>query len=82
MNTKANQESKSESTRTVSVILFKDSGKYYSEESWRVPYEPLDPSEMVNSPDYHRIGNGKVLITSEAHDHASKDQNWGYPHLI
>lgn len=73
-----------EKTRTVSVVLFKESGKYYSEESWRVPNNnnSVGPAEMVNSPDYHRIGKGKVLITSDSHVHAPNDQNWGYPHLI
>ena len=70
--------------RTVSVVLFKESGKYYTSESWRAPENDgyLDPTDMLRSPDFHRIGDGKVLITSENHDHSPADENWGFPHLI
>lgn len=72
------------SQRTVSVVLFKDSGKYYASESWRAPVNEgyLDPSQMVDSPDFRRIGEGKILILSEPHNHAPYDENWGYPTLI
>lgn len=70
------------------VILFKSSGKYYTEEEWTVPervpdYSPerghytrevLIPSDMQHSPDFRRIDNGKVLVVTQ--------EPWGYPHLI
>ncbi len=69
--------------RTVSVILFKESGKYYTSESWRAPENDgfLDPTDMLRSPDFRRIGNGKVLIESDARE-KSGDRNWGFPHIL
>jgi len=56
------------------VILFKDSGKYYTEEEWTVTGNVnLGPSIMSMSPDFRRIGNGKVLVPT---------RYWGFPHLI
>lgn len=71
-------------TRTVSVTLFKESGKYYTSESWRAPEHDgfLDPRDMLKSPDFRRIGEGKVLIEAESHSHAPEDENWGFPHLL
>lgn len=68
------------------VVLFKASGKYYTEELWRIPTEvPCDvrpgvmrpvigPYDMRHSPDFRRIGGGAVLIESQ--------EPWGYPHLL
>lgn len=60
----------------VEVILFKDSGKYYTTETWKLPDKEgyIGPYDMKFSADFHRIGNGKVLIPSQ--------EPWGYPHLI
>lgn len=72
----------------VKVILFRRSGKYYTEEEWEVPAEVPDSSEyrgdyvrealgpwdMIHSPDFHRIANGAVLVESQ--------EPWGYPHLF
>jgi hypothetical protein len=60
------------------VMLFKPSGKYYSEESWRIPAPPTPtsaslPQDMLHSPDFHRIDGGPVLVM---------DGPWGYPHLF
>jgi len=72
--------------RTVSVALFKESGKYYTSESWRAP-EPtpngyLGPEDMVRSPDFHRIGSGSILVESDALAEFPDDENWGFPRLI
>jgi len=69
------------------VILFKPSGKYYTEERWEIPsredaearadYLPGDmllPSVMWHSPDFRRIGGGAVLVETQ--------EPWGYPHLF
>lgn len=58
----------------VKVILFKSSGKYYTEEEWAVPSSALGPFDMVDSPDFRRIGDGAVLVESQ--------EPWGYPHLL
>jgi len=67
---------------TASVTLFKESGKYYTGESWRVPAGAIGPYDMAKSPDFHRIGNGAVLVESDAHTEFPQDANWGFPHLI
>lgn len=56
------------------VILFKDSGKYYTEEYWKIPDDAMGPHDMVNSPDFHRIGGGGVYVKTQ--------EPWGYPWLI
>jgi hypothetical protein len=69
------------------VILFKDSGKYYTEEEWLIPteqeaskFQGFRPGDMAvpycmnYSPDFRRISNGKVLVVTQ--------EPWGYPHLL
>lgn len=67
------------------VILFKPSGKYYTEEEWRIPESvpnathtrnrpPILPADMEHSPDFRRIDGGAVLVESQ--------EPWGYPHLF
>lgn len=56
------------------VILFRESGKYYASEYWDIPNDAILPNDMRRSPDFHRIGNGPVLVVDQA--------PWGYPHLI
>lgn len=70
------------------VVLFKPSGKYYTEEEWEVPedcpsytedgeYRPrpaIGPYDMFFSRDFRRIGGGAVLVESQ--------EPWGYPHLF
>lgn len=58
----------------VEVHLFKDSGKWYTEEFWRIPDGAIGPHDMERSPDFHRIGGGKVLIPSQ--------EPWGFPCLL
>ena len=56
------------------VILFRRSGKYYTEEDWRVPEGAIGPYDMARSPDWRRIDGGPVLVDSQ--------EPWGYPHLF
>jgi hypothetical protein len=56
------------------VILFKESGKYYTEEEWEIPEKAIGPYDMERSPDFRRIGNGAVLVETQ--------EPWGYPHLF
>lgn len=56
------------------VILFKSTGKYYTEEEWIVPEGAIGPYDMANSPDFRRIGGGAVLVETQ--------EPWGYPHLF
>lgn len=55
------------------VILFKPSGKYYTEENWEVPEHAIVPEYMIDSPDFHRIDGGPVLVSEDY---------WGYPCLF
>jgi len=68
------------------VILFKESGKYYTEEEWEVPdsvpritppggrRSVIGPYDMEHSKDFRRIGGGAVLVLTQ--------EPWGYPHLF
>lgn len=60
------------------VILFKPSGKYYTEEEWEIPKVQTGvyrgPAVMIDSPDFHRIDGGAVLVKTQ--------EPWGYPHLF
>lgn len=56
------------------VILFKPSGKYYTEEEWEIPERAIGPWEMAKSEDFRRIANGPVLVVTQ--------EPWGFPHLI
>ena len=70
----------------IEVVLFKPSGKYYTEERWRIPEvvpaenrpgatrRVIGPYDMLHSPDFRRIGGGAVLVPSQ--------EPWGYPHLF
>ncbi len=74
--------------KRVKVILFRRSGKYYTEEGWRVPAtvpdysharghytrEAIGPWDMDKSPDFRRIDGGAVLVETQ--------EPWGYPHLF
>jgi hypothetical protein len=61
-------------TSKATVILFKESGKYYTEEEWVVPDDAIGPFDMERSPDFRRIGHGAVLIPTQ--------EPWGYPCLF
>lgn len=56
------------------VILFKESGKYYTEEEWEIPENCVIPGYMDKSKDFRRIGKGAVLVVTQ--------EPWGYPHLF
>ena len=69
------------------MILFKDSGKYYTEEEWEIPTKEeiiakggmggdvfIPQAAMEYSNDFRRIGHGPVLVESQ--------EPWGYPGLI
>ena len=56
------------------VILFKSSGKYYTEEYWEIPDGAIGPWDMEYSPKFHRIAGGPVLVPTQ--------EPWGFPHLI
>ena len=58
----------------VRVILFKPSGKYYTEEHWRIPEGAIGPYDMERSLDFRRISDGAVLIETQ--------EPWGFPHLF
>jgi hypothetical protein len=60
--------------RQARVILFKDSGKYYTEEWWRIPDDAIGPWDMKRSENFRRIGRGAVLVDTQ--------EPWGYPHLF
>jgi hypothetical protein len=58
----------------VKVILFRRSGKYYTEEEWEVPAGAIGPWDMKESPNWRRIDHGAVLVDTQ--------EPWGYPHLF
>lgn len=58
----------------VTVILFRASGKYYTEEEWEIPENAIGPWDMERSKDFRRIDNGPILIPSQ--------EPWGFPHLL
>jgi hypothetical protein len=62
------------SASTAKVILFRQSGKYYTQESWRIPEKALGPWDMIRSPDFRRIADGPVYVETQ--------EPWGYPHLL
>lgn len=56
------------------VVLFKESGKYYTTEYWEIPEGAIGPWDMRHSVDFRRIGGGAVLVPTQ--------EPWGFPHLI
>lgn len=68
--------------RTATVTLFKPSGKYYTQEAWRVPEGAYGPQQMAESPDFRRIDGGAVLVDSEAAPECPDARNFGVPHLF
>jgi hypothetical protein len=69
-------------TRTATVTLFKDSGKYYTGEAWSVPVNAIGPYDMELSPDFRRIGGGAVLVDSDPAGEYPDAENWGFPQLL
>jgi hypothetical protein len=68
--------------RTVSVTLFRPSGKYYTSESWRVPPGADRVDQMCESIDFRQINGGAVLVEADALPQFPNDENWGVPHMI
>lgn len=68
--------------RTASVTLFKDSGKFYTIEAWKVPVNAIGPYDMVMSPDFRRISGGAVLIDIDSATEFPSAENWGVAHLF
>lgn len=58
----------------VKVILFRTTGKYYTEEEWEIPPNAISPYDMKFSKDFRRIDGGPVLVETQ--------EPWGYPHLF
>lgn len=56
------------------VILFRESGKYYTQERWAIPKDAILPNDMERSPDFRRIGDGPVLVIEQ--------DPWGFPALL
>lgn len=56
------------------VLLFKPSGKCYTDESWAIPAGAIGPHDMLRSPDFRRINGGPVLVPEQ--------EPWGYPYLL
>lgn len=56
------------------VILFKESGKYYTDDYWEIPEDALGPHDTERSRDFRRVGGGAVLVVSQ--------EPWGYPWLV
>ncbi|MFL6145598.1 MAG: hypothetical protein ACJ72N_27520 [Labedaea sp.] len=59
----------------VNVELYRASGKYYTEESWRIPGGAIGPYDMRNSPDFHRIDPAGVVVVPA-------QEPWGFPAVI
>jgi hypothetical protein len=70
------------STRIATVTLFKDSGKYYTQEAWKVPVNAIVPADMSMSPDFRRISGGAVLVDSDAAPEFPGARNRGFPQLF
>jgi hypothetical protein len=76
-----------EKRQKAKVILFKDSGKYYTEEEWEIPTheevlerggyggDSVGPFCMQYSKDFRRIGHGGAVLVDT-------QEPWGYPHLF
>lgn len=68
-------------TRTASVTLFKESGKYSATAAWRVPVNATGPESMSLSPDF-RVSDGPILVDADAAPEFPDALNWGFPRLI
>lgn len=76
-----------EKREKVKVTLFKESGKYYTEELWEIPTreevlerggngaDSIGPFCMYYSKDFRRIGGGGAVLVET-------QEPWGYPHLF
>ncbi|MCA1806267.1 MAG: hypothetical protein LC687_00080 [Actinobacteria bacterium] len=60
--------------RTVKVTIFKESGKYYTEERWAIPEGAIAPYDMDKAPEAQKWKGWQILVNSQ--------EPWGYPHLL
>ena len=61
-------------TGSAQVTLFRPSGKYYTDEWWKIPDGAMLPYDMRRSDDFRRIEGGPVLVHTQ--------HPWGYPLLF
>ena len=59
---------------TARVVRIKDSGKYYTEEEWRIPENAFFPRSMADSPDA-RLDDGSIYVVPAQYP-------WGYEEVI
>ena len=59
---------------TARVVRIKDSGKYYTEEQWRIPENAYYPRNMAKSPDA-RLEDGGIYFVPAQYP-------WGYEEII
>lgn len=59
---------------TARVVRIKDSGKYYTEEEWRIPDNAYYPRGMAESPDAHLEDGGIYIVPAQ--------YPWGYEEVI
>lgn len=79
MTTTSETPAQTVTQRSASVTLFKKSGKYYTQEAWRVPADAIGPEGMRRSPDFRRIDGGVVLVDADAAPELPEAKNWGFP---
>lgn len=60
--------------KMATVLLFKPNGRFYTEEAWPVPEGATGPWSMRESPEFHRIDGGAVLVEAQ--------EPWGVAHLL
>lgn len=59
---------------TARVVRIKDSGKYYTEEEWRIPENAHCPRDMADSPDA-RLDDYSIYVVPAQYP-------WGYEEII
>lgn len=73
------------------VILFKDSGKYYTEEEWEIPTEEEleEKQEYIELPYRHYLSLPTCMYLSKDFRRIGKgavlvvtQEPWGFPHLL
>lgn len=74
------------------VILFKQSGKYYTEEEWEIPTEEELEEKQKDIPRSHKLYNFQPVCMLFSMDFRRIGGNgsvlipsqepWGFPHLI
>lgn len=59
------------------VVIFKDTGKYYTGEYWEIPEDAIGPYDMRMSPDARFIDEGRGWFALVA-----TQEPWGFPYLL